>query len=138
MDRDPDAIEAEHHAVSERLIIASDVLDEQLDANADLKGVLQVVNRLRRQQNILLYGGLLLLVIVLVLGTVIVKVESNADVITRTREATKVFCDQTNRNNDQAHTDFLAQFALDPATRPKFEQFADVAWPHRDCEVLNP
>lgn len=135
----------EHHAETERVLAASDRLDELVATSPDVQDVFKLVDevrlqntKLRRQNRRLAICALVLLALASIMAVVIVKVESNSTKIDRTRESTKLFCDQTNRNNDKAHTDFLTQFALDPATRPKFVQFADVAWPHRNCEVLDP
>lgn len=134
----------EHHAETERVLAASDELDELVAASPDVQDVFKLVDdvrlqnaKLRRQNRRLAICAFVLVALASIMGVVIVKVEGNANQIQRATESRLLFCQETNRNNKKAHDDFLTQFALNPATRPQFEQFANVAWPQRNCAQLD-
>ena len=132
------AMSEEHERVTDELLARAADIDTQLAASKEFTGALMLVRKLRHTQRILAVVGALLLVTVGVVATVVVKAEANSNAIDRRAEATVLFCEQTNINNERAHRDFLARFApTDDAVRlAQFTEFADVAWPQRECSPL--
>lgn len=118
------------------LMTAVDVLDP--DAKRDalihaLRGDVDRVDRLSRRVLIMQVAGLVVTVVVIF---ALFKINSNQDLLHRQNEAVQVFCAQTNRFNAETREAFVTRFA-GAATNPQdLADFADLAWPTRDCHSL--
>lgn len=107
---------------------ASDELDERLAVE------IKAQRRYSRTTRVLLY----LTAALAVFGVwVAVRVDRNSREIDRTQAAIRVYCDQTNRHNAEARAKFIDQFAEQGPNPKLLIQFADVAWPQRDCAQVS-
>lgn len=120
------------------LLDASDKLDEEMRATPSFTQLSKVLRRTRQ----LTY----LMAVVLVAVTFIAfradrntrEIGQTNTEVNRTQAAIKVYCDQTNRDNEEARAKFIEKFA---ATAPagqeqQFADFVDVLFPHRDCTAV--
>lgn len=107
---------------------ASDDLDERLAIE------IKAQRRYSRNTRVLLY---LIAALAVFAGWFAVRVDRNSREIDRTQAAIRIYCDQTNHFNAEARAKFIDQFSTQAPNPKLLIQFADVAWPQRDCAQVS-
>lgn len=89
--------------------------------------------RVSRRLTVLSTVGILLTLIV---GFALVRVADNTNAIKVRDRALKAYCEQTNSYNAETREQFVTKFATAAPDPKALQDFADVAWPIRDCSGL--